>query len=72
MLSIVAMVWCSSLPLKRNSMSIYSVIIKFLPRILLALLILAIGVGLVFGIYFVGFKIIIYVIHEIATAIKSA
>jgi hypothetical protein len=53
-------------------MSIYSVIIKFLPQILLALLILAIGVGLVFGIYFVGFKIIIYVIHEIATAIKSA
>ena len=53
-------------------MPIYTVVKKFLPRILLALLILALGVGFAFGIYFVGFKIILYVIHEIAAAIKSA
>jgi hypothetical protein len=43
-----------------------------LSRILLALLILVLGVGFVCGICFVGFKIILYVIHEIAVAIKSA
>lgn len=41
-------------------------------RVLVALLILGVCAGITIGIYFISFKIVLYVIHEIAAAIKSA
>ena len=41
-------------------------------RVLIVLLTIGVCACITIGIYFIGFKIVLYVIHEIAQAIKSA